>query len=183
MQAAPREIRIGYLVDLSGPGSYFGANSILGATLAQEELESSELHIRLIVEDHATSSSRAASAAQKLIGVDKVEALYTETTPAVVPVSPIAQKAKIPFIGVAGATSFLSNPYAFKSFLDLEAACEAIATHWKSVGIKKLALLKIQFEAGDICAKGFRRVAPEGEIVSFDRGADVSTEILTLKRR
>jgi Periplasmic binding protein len=93
-------------------------------------------------------------------------------------------KAKKPFLYLAAATSILkSNPYSFKSFLDYERGCEAIAKLWRSEGVDKIAHLKINIEAGERCRNGLLNVFPEFLEESFDLNQDVAPQLLRFKQK
>jgi ABC-type branched-subunit amino acid transport system substrate-binding protein len=178
------EIRLGYITDLSGHGAYYGRYSAIGAMLAVEEIESRGGKISLVVEDHGFQASKAVSAAQKLLSISKVRGLVSEFSFATNAVAPLAAKAEVLFLGVSPAVSILKqNPSAFKTFLDYEHGCRAIAEYWRDIGIKRVAVLKVITESGDLCLKGTQAIFPSVTVEEFTIGSDVVPQIIRLRQK
>jgi hypothetical protein len=178
------EIRIGYITDLSGQGAYYGRYSTVGAMLAVEDLKSSGDDISLIVEDHGFQASKAVSAAQRLLGISKVSVLVSEFSFATNAIAPLAAKANVLFLGVSPAVSILKdNPNAFKTFLDYEQGCRAIAEYWRDIGVERVAVLKVITESGELCLKGTQAIFPSASIEEFAIGSEVASQVMRLKQR
>lgn len=182
--AQDSSVRIGYLLDLSGKGAFMGLQSQAGAQLALRDLKADGIDVTLFVEDHRTDGKTGASAAQKLISVDQVDALMCDLTPPCVAASSLARSAKKLFLYQAPVDSIRrDNEYAFKSFLDYEAGCRAIAQHWKEAGIKRIAHLKVNAEFGELCLRGARSVGIEQVVEEYDAGSDLRSIAQRLKTR
>jgi hypothetical protein len=178
------QIRMGYITDLSGPGAYYGRYSAAGAMLAIEDLKRSGTQISLILEDHGFQASKAVSAAQRLLGISKVSVLVSEFSFATNAIVPLAAKADVLFLGVSPAVSILKeNPIAFKTFLDYEQGCRAIAEYWRDIGVERVAVLKVISESGELCLKGTQAVFPSVSVEEFAIGSDVASQVMRLKQK
>ena len=182
--AAAQEYRIGFITDLSGPGSYLGAPALRGATLAVEDLQRAGISAKLIVEDHAMDPARALSAAQKLIQLNHVDMLYSEFSAPSVAVSAASKNARLLMLYDAGAASPVrDNPFAFKLFLDFEEGCALLARHLKDRGVGRLGMLKVSVEAGELCSAGAKTVFPDLTELPFNRGESIAAQVFMLKRK
>ncbi len=88
-------IKIGVVSSLSGPGAVFGNSFLAGVTLAEEELQKqtvgTKVSYQIIAEDDGGKPGTAASAAEKLITVDRVQAILTTNSSTGNAVAPIAR--------------------------------------------------------------------------------------------
>lgn len=119
--AADKIIKIGGLLPMSGPGSYFGAQDKQGAELALDQLNKSAVNgykFEIRYEDSACSPLPATQAAKRLIDEYKPDVLIgEECSDATLAVMPIIEQAKIPLIN-AGSSSIKitdpGNPWTFR---------------------------------------------------------------------
>lgn len=164
-----RTLKIGYLLDLSAKGAFMGQQSQAGAILAEKELTSVGVKLKILYEDHRTDAKTAVTAVKKLLNIDQVDAVICDLTPTCTAISPLVAAAKKILLYQAPAISILSlNPYAFKNFLDYEEGCRRIAEYWKNSGIKRVAHFKINAEFGELCFKGAQEIFPEQEVFAYD---------------
>lgn len=180
---ADEPVKIGVLTDLSGPASYYGNQTRVGALLANKELKDEGKKVQVIVEDSALSTARGLSAAQKLLFVDKVDALYVDFTAVAAAVSTVARQQKKLLVYASAAESILKdNPYAYKVFLDFRLGCEALAREFLKDGMKKLGALKYEAEFGEACLEGMKAAA-NPVVFSYRQGESVSSQVLALKQK
>lgn len=179
-----REIRLGYISDLSGIAAYWGKQGLVGARLAVKEASESGIPVSLIEGDSAFSPQMGLSEVNKMLFSDHVDALVVEFTPVVLATAPIAKREKKLFFGSTPATSFLKdNPSAFKGYLDYEAGCQQIAAHWQKQGKRKIATLRVASEAGELCAQGARKIIPDLLELVFTSGEELGSYFLSLKAK
>ncbi|MFB6246491.1 MAG: ABC transporter substrate-binding protein [Candidatus Pacearchaeota archaeon] len=179
-------IKIGVITDLSGPASYWGESTVVGAKMAAKELRNKGHNVELVFEDAQLSSEKALSAAQKLINVDNVDAIYAEFNPASTSVGSFVRGKDVLYVYDAAIVSPLeNNPNAFKTYLDYEKGCRKVAKEFKQEGIKKLGMLKVNQEYGELCLDGAEEVYGENLFVeSYNLGQkDLSTQILKLSEQ
>src|ERR1041384_6010846 len=111
-------IKIGGLLPMSGPGSYFGAQDKQGIELALEGLNKSGVKFEIQYEDSACSPLPATQAAKRLIDQYKPDVVIgEECSDATLAIMPIVEQAKVPMIN-AGSSSIKvtdpGNPYTFR---------------------------------------------------------------------
>jgi len=136
-----KEIKIGVVATLEGPGSIFGKSAVKSIELAQKELGSTKNTYRIIVEDDTGNAAKSASAAQKLINIDKVDAIISVSSLAGNAVKPIAEEAGIPHISNSSDLSIAKTKTGFV----LSVLPDDESVRWlkeaQSKGIKGVAIL------------------------------------------
>lgn len=178
-------IKIGVITDLSGPVAYWGESTRVGAELAAEELKAEGYNVELIFEDYQLDPKQATNAAQKLVNIDGVDAIYAEFNPAAFSVGSFVQNKEILYFYVSAMVSPLeNNPNAYKTYLDYKEGCKLVAEKFKNEGTEKVGVLKINLETGDLCLSGVKEVYGENTFVeSFNLGdQDFRTQFLKLKQ-
>lgn len=179
-------IKLGVITDLTGPGSYWGASTQVGINLAIKELESEQIHVTPIFEDYQLNATKAATAAQKLSTLDKVDAMYVDLNIGAITAGSVLQDKNILYVYDAAVESPLaSSPARFKTYLDFKGGCQAMATQFKNSGIKTIGILKVSSESGELCAEGVKSVFGENAIVeSYNLGnTDFRTQLLKFKSK
>ncbi len=175
---APRQVKIGFISDLSGIASAWGTDARRGAELAAAEHSAA-----LVVGDHKFRPVDALSEAEKMLSFDKVDALFVEFSPTAIAASEASKKARVLMITNAAAVSHLaSNPYAFKTYLDYEAGCAAIARKWKEKGLTRFGMLRASAEFGELCHDGAASEVGAPITMDYQVGNGVDTQVLALKR-
>ncbi len=81
------QITIGVITPLTGGVAYWGESAQTGIELAKKDLTKEGIQANVIVEDGQLNAAIALSAAQKLVSIDKVQAIYAEFNPAAISVS------------------------------------------------------------------------------------------------
>lgn len=184
MAESGRVVKIGVLTDLSGKAAYMGYETLAAAELLKQELESQGKRVELVMSDHGLDPAKAVTEAQKLIAIDKVDAVFSNFSGTSRAANPVVKNANRLFVYTAAAVEPLqSNENAFKSYLDYVEGCRRIAEHWKAKGIQTLGVLKAEAEFGELCLDGAKKVFPEPIVVTYKLGDDVSTPIVALKAK
>ncbi len=176
-------IKIGIITDLTGPAAYWGESTRAGAGLSAKELEGRGYKVQLIYEDYKLDAATAVSAAQKLVNVDQVDAIYAEFNPAAISVGSFMKGKKLLYMYDAAVVSPLENsPYAYKTYLDYEKGCAAVANKFKEQGIQKIGVLKVNLEFGELCLRGIKEVYAQNAFVEgYNLGdTDFRTQMLKL---
>jgi ABC-type branched-subunit amino acid transport system substrate-binding protein len=109
----PKELKIGVVFALTGQGAYWSDLNLKGIQLAQEDLEKQGRRIKLIVEDSTTDPAGSVKSFNKLVTVDKVDAVigniwFYLTAPMI----PLAVRSKIILIGPE-VDCKAGSPYTF----------------------------------------------------------------------
>jgi ABC-type branched-subunit amino acid transport system substrate-binding protein len=142
---------IGIILPITGQFANYGEHALNSIKLSLKE----NPNIRIILEDDMGDNARAASAAYKLIELDKVDALITYRSTISAVITSIAQETKTPLIYSSSITApAKNNSYAFVNYLNVEQDCFELAKLLKG---KKGALVGFNFEATQECINGFKR--------------------------
>jgi ABC-type branched-subunit amino acid transport system substrate-binding protein len=108
-QSAPR-ITIGAILPLSGEASNFGAIARRGIEMALDSLSADDrARVSVVFEDDALSNVRSATAARKLLSIDKVDALLTWSSGTGITVASMAESKRIPHISIASDPAVSAN--------------------------------------------------------------------------
>lgn len=178
------EVRIGVLSDFSGKMAFWGHQTRIGAELAAEDLKMAGIPVRLIFEDTVLDTTKTTSATQKLLSADKVDAVYGEFTPITASASPILKNSKTLFLYSSGSVAAVKdNPSAMKTFIDFVVGCRMLGHYWKGLGIKKVGLLKISVEPGELCRLGLSEVYPDLLETSYNPSEAVNTQVIGFKQK
>ena len=176
-------VRIGIVTDLTGPAAYWGESTRVGAEIAQKELEAEGYKVNLIFEDYQLDATKSVSAAQKLISIDNVDAIYSEFNPAAIAIGSFLKDKQILHIYDAAPVSpLVMSPNAFKTYIDYQSGCRLVAQKFKDEKIKKVAILMPKIEAGELCLDGAKEVYPDLIAEQYVLGeTDFRTQILKIK--
>src|SRR6185437_6811270 len=124
-QAQNKVIKIGELLPISGPGSYFGVQDKQGIELALEQLNKAGVKgykFEVHYEDSACGPLPATQAAKRLIEQYKPDvALGEECSDATLAIMPIMAQAKVPLINAGSSAIKITepgNPWTFRIFPD-----------------------------------------------------------------
>lgn len=154
--AADKVIKIGGLLPMSGPGSYFGAQDKQGIELALDQLNKSGVNgykFEIQYEDSACGPLPASQAAKRLIDQYKPDVLIgEECSDATLAIMPIVEQAKIPLIN-AGSSSIKitdpGNPWTFRIMPNEVMQGVDIATNaYKRLNARTAVLLHENTNAG-----------------------------------
>lgn len=187
-KATGNTVKIGIITDITGPASYYGESTQVGAEIAKAELAKEGYNVDIIYEDYQLDAKKALTSAQKLVGVDNVDGLYAEFNPATYSITPYLkglQNDNTLFVYDAAPTSPLKDlPNAYKTYFSYEVGCRDLAKKYQEQGIKKMGVLKINMEFGEICNTAIKGVYGESMVTeAYETGAkDFNTQVLKLKQ-
>lgn len=144
-------IKIGGVFALTGLGASQGIQELNGAQLAVDDINAkggiNGRPLELIPEDVSLDKMNvAATAATKLINVDKVTAIVGTTwgEPAEI-IAPIAEKSGIPMVGQNQTRTLETGRplnYFFSTWYDNEVGIERLLAYAKQKGITKIAIIR-----------------------------------------
>jgi len=159
------EIRIGAIASLAGPAAEQGRNWLDGALLAVEELKKQGVRVKLYTEDDATRPARVTLAFNKLVKIDKVQAIVGGTWDFLAETSfPLAERHKIPFITPSNPAEIFSesaekNPWVFSNGLGLKATARAMEEFLAHLQPASAAIIVPNVPFGTSHADLFEKVA------------------------
>lgn len=191
-QAQDKTIKIGALLPISGPGSYFGAQDKQGIELALEQINKSGVNgykLEVRYEDSGCSPLPATQAAKRLIEQYKPDVVIgEECSDATLAIMPLMEEAKVPLLN-AGSSSIKitepGNPWTFRIMPNEVMQGVDIATNaYKRLNARTAVLLYENTNAGIGNAKVFNETFTKlgGKIladIGFGRDVNDFTSIAT----
>lgn len=111
MQCTPKEsrVKIGIDIPLTGNYAWWGQEFKEGVDIYAEK----DTDLELIFENNHGKTNDAVSAANKLIKIEKVDALITLFAPFSFPVRDIAEKSQTPFISTFNSSTSFTQGYSY----------------------------------------------------------------------
>lgn len=122
-------IKIGVILPLTGNYAVIGEGEKKGIDMAIDNLKQKfpNTKIEVVYEDFASETKNAVTAANKLISVEKVDAIITSTTAASEAVSPVVEKAqKINFVISPDIEIVSKSQYNFRIYYNLNTEAEVV---------------------------------------------------------
>ena len=189
---ADNVIKIGALLPMSGPGSYFGAQDKQGIELALEQINKTGIKgvkLEIQYEDSACSPLPATQAAKRLLEQYKPDVVIgEECSDATLAIMPLMAQAKVPFLN-AGSSSIRvtepGNPWTFRIMPNEVMQGVDIATNaYQRLNARTAVLLYENTNAGIGNAKVFNETFTKhgGKIladIGFGRDVNDFTAIAT----
>ncbi len=141
-------IKIGSVLSVTGPAAFLGDPELKTLQLYVEELNKKGgvlgRQLQLVHYDDGSDANKANGFAKRLIDDDKVDILVGGTTTgSTMSMVPLAEKASIPFISLAGAVVIIEpvKKWVFKTPHTDRMAAEKVFEDMKKRGLTKVALL------------------------------------------
>ena len=136
-------IKIGAVLPLSGNSAFAGiaARAGLEMILDKEKAKGLKYDYKLIFEDNAAESMKAANSTNKLIHVDKVDALLSIWHPVSGVMANIANKNKITSMSCSWADDTLIGDYSFNAIATHEDTVDLLIKELKKNNVRKVATL------------------------------------------
>ncbi|MBL8382962.1 MAG: ABC transporter substrate-binding protein [Burkholderiales bacterium] len=184
--AAQNVIRVGVLMPISGPASYFGVQGKEGIELALEQVNRgggvNGFRIQVQYEDSACSPLQATNTVKRVLEQFKPHIVVgEECSDASLAIAPILEQAKVPMLNAGSATNQLTESgykYVFRIFPNAQQQGEPLGRNaFTKLGARTAVLLHEKTNAGVDNADGFAKAfeAAGGKIVGrIDFGRDVN---------
>jgi branched-chain amino acid transport system substrate-binding protein len=157
-------IKVGVILPLTGPAAAMGETSKKSVELALANLSESERkNIEIVYGDDQLDTKQTVAIAQKLIDVDKVNAIVAWSSPTAVAASYIAEKNSIPMIGLGNSPEINTNKkWAVRYMLGPNAQANAIKTMLLDGKYKKVALMWNQSDGPKSVHDELVKILPAG---------------------
>ncbi len=138
-------IKVGVLAFLSGNSAQVGEEMRSALLLSQEHLKDRKFDYQLIFEDTQMDGNKTALGAQKLIHVDKVDALLSLWATEAAIVTPIAEKAKIIHVtdGWQVSTS-AKDKFTLTNWTSYQSEARLLVEELKKRGIHSVSLFSVK---------------------------------------
>jgi ABC-type branched-subunit amino acid transport system substrate-binding protein len=141
-------INIGTVVATRGPAALLGNSFLKAIQLAKEDLKDTTHQYELVIEE-ITSPEKAEPAIEKLIGINKVNAVVVGLSVSGQIVKPYATAAKIPLFCICSVGSVGDELYTFTTMPLAEDEATLWVAEAKRRGIKRIALLTQDYPSID----------------------------------
>ena len=191
---AQAPIKIGSVLSVTGPGAFLGDPELKTFQLYIEKIngEGGVLgrKLELVSYDDGTDANKANGFTKRLIEEDKVDIIIGGTTTgSTMAMVPLAEKAEIPFISLAGAVVIIEpvKKWVFKTPHTDRMAAEKVFEDMKKRGLTKIGLLSENSGFGQSGKKETLAVAGKyGIQIAADemygpKDADVTTQLTKIK--
>jgi branched-chain amino acid transport system substrate-binding protein len=165
--AAQETIKIGLIQPVSGPAAYNGKNTVDGARLAESEVNAAGgvlgKRIEVVLQDGKADPAESLSAAEKLLGRDKVKVLIGAwASSATLAVMPLVQRYEVPLIvetSTAEKITEAGNPWVFRISSNSKVDADALQPHLLSkLGLKKVVFMAANNDFGRAVVNNWTRV-------------------------
>jgi branched-chain amino acid transport system substrate-binding protein len=182
-------IKIGVTLPLTGPVSMLGESVKNALILAKDQLTNTKYNYELVFEDDAFSPKQAVSTVNKLINVDKVDALISFGSPVGNVVSPIAERSQVVHINdFASDTNVAKGDWNFLHYTPPYKDSALFISELNKRNLKKVVFFGQQDNPGaNALIKAFEADIPNTDIKmlateKFNTGTtDFKTSILKVK--
>jgi branched-chain amino acid transport system substrate-binding protein len=175
-------IKIGLIAPLTGDAAGLGADVSNGAQMAVAKINAADgiggRQIQLIMEDGKCAGADAATAAQKLVNVDKVVAIVGglcsgETLAA----APIVEAAKVILLSPTSSSPDVTaaGEFVFRNYPSDALKTVAMAKYFQDKGFTKVAIISENTDFSQGFRDSLAEQLPEGTIV-FDETVDPGTK-------
>jgi branched-chain amino acid transport system substrate-binding protein len=184
-QAQDKVIRVGVLMPISGPGSYFGVMGKEGIELALERVAKTDLNgyrLQVQFEDSACSPLQATNTVKRILEQFRPHIVIgEECSDASLAIAPILEQAKVVQLNAGSVTMKLTESgykYVFRIFPNAEQQSLPLAkVAYEKLGARTAVILHEKTNAGNDNADGFEKpfVKLGGKVLAkIDFGRDVN---------
>lgn len=138
-------ITIGASLPLTGNLAFLGESYKNSMLLAYADLQKSgqlKNNYKFVFEDDQFDAAKAATTANKLISIDKVDAIASAGSPAGNTISPIAEQNKIIHIGLASDPTMAKGDYNFDHWTPPYSEAKLLISEFQKRGIKNVVLFE-----------------------------------------
>ena len=180
--ASKGTIKIGFIGPLTGDAAALGADELSGVKWAVDQANAKGgvkgMTVELIAEDGKCTGSDAASAAQKLVNVDKVIAIVGglcsgETLAA----APIAEAGKVVLISPGSSSPDVSSAgdFVFRDYPSDALKTQAMAKYFNESGFTRVAMISENTDFAQAFRTSLKKNLPEGTVI-FDEVVEPGTK-------
>ena len=136
-------VKIGVVSSFSGKFAENGENVKAALELALQDVAPKNVQIKYVYEDFGYDAPRAATAANKLLNVDKVDAIISWSAVAGNVISPIADNAGVFHFGISNDKNIAVGKYNFIHWTQSEVLADKMVDLIKSKGAKSAVLFAV----------------------------------------
>ncbi len=134
-------VKIGVILPLTGNYAELAENAKAAIELALNDYIPKNINVEILYEDDGYNAAKVATAANKLINVDKVNAIVSWSAMAGNIVAPIAERNRIIHFGISNDVNIVKGLFNFTHFTSSEAQVEKLMQLVKKNNVKSMNLL------------------------------------------
>ncbi len=135
-------VKIGVVAPMTGDLAFMGEGIRDAILIAKDNLSNTNNKYEVIFEDDQLDAKMSASAANKLLSIDNVDAFVTFSSVTGNVVAPIAEQNKIVHFGIASDSNVAKGKYNFIHWTPPSEENKVFIAELQRRGIKKLGILK-----------------------------------------
>lgn len=183
------KLKIGMIISSTGSWAEFGEAQAQAVSLARELHPERFSKIEFVLEDCHYSGKEAVTAFNKLRTVDRVDLVFVWGVEPALAVAPLAESTKTPlFVSAVVASVAQGRKYVIRTINYAEQHSQTMLEYLRSLGYKKLGLIKSQVSFFDVLVDGFRQnLRPDESLEIVDdvlpAEVDFRTSIAKAKNR
>lgn len=171
--------RIGAVLPMTGPAGWLGEQELIGLEAAAETYSSDNRvgRIEIKVEDTASQSAKAATVAQRLIDIDRVDALFVTTSSAFKAVVPLAERANKPVLVMASEPDLVrDHPTSFRIYMNFSDESSTFARYIRQAKARRVAIVRLNIESfGGSVASLRQELGAGADVLIAEEAYEIST--------
>jgi branched-chain amino acid transport system substrate-binding protein len=181
-------VKIGLILPLTGQLSNLGESARYAALIAESQLNNTKYNYKIIFEDNELDPKLTSTALQKLINIDKVDAVISFTSGPGNVVSPVAQENKIIHIGIGSDKNIAKGEYNFLHWTQPEEENRVFVAELQKLGIKNIAVFSWNQQGSIAVLDDLKEKLKEtdikivGEDISTSGEKDFKTNIMKMEK-
>ncbi|MBI2635777.1 ABC transporter substrate-binding protein [Candidatus Peregrinibacteria bacterium] len=175
-------IKIGYIGPLTGDAASYGVDTLNGVKMKIEEINAAGgingRQIEIVAEDGKCTGSEAASAAQKLVNVDKVIAIVGgQCSGETLAAAPIAEEGKVVIVSPVSSSPDVTKAgdYVFRDYPSDALKTKAMAKYFAEEKITKVAMISENTDFASAFRASLKENLPADAVV-FDEVVEPGTK-------
>lgn len=151
-------LKIGAILPLTGPVSAVGDQIRKSITLANEGRA-----IELVFEDSANAPAKGVAAFNKLVNIDKVDAIIVAMSGISKTIAPLAKDNSIATLAISTSVPVVdsADDFVIRYFIDGVAEAASMAKYLAESGVKRIAVAKINDAYGSVMYDSFIKTLAE----------------------
>lgn len=141
-ETSAKTIKIGVVAPMTGDLAFMGEGIRDAILIAKENLGNTKNKYEVIFEDDQLDAKMSASAANKLISIDNVDAFVTFSSITGNVIAPIAEQNKVVHFGIASDSNIAKGKYNFIHWTPPSEENKVLIAELQRKGIRKLGIFK-----------------------------------------
>ncbi len=154
-------IKIGVAIPLTGTQAHVGGGLRNAIRLAQSQVKDTKYSYEVVFEDTQFDQKTAATVAQKLISVDKVDVILDAYAPIGNVISPIAEENKVVHIGIAFDPKVAVGEYNFIMFTKPDTAVRTFLQEMRKKGLHTISVFWVNNQGIISVNESLKKLSPE----------------------